>query len=82
MALRQLVPLRSVLLIFDEANLVYSSCAYFSVIDTRMKINFCQVWCPEADYNSSYAWTLGSAHEQQFRFVVVLLLNKQQYIFS
>ena len=35
-----------------------------------MKINFGQVWCPEADCSSSCACTLGSAHEQQFRFLL------------
>ena len=50
---------------FRLGKLVHISCTYFSAIDTRMKINLGQVWRPEADYNSSYAWTLGSAHEQK-----------------
>ncbi len=66
MALRRLVPLRLVLLIFDEVSLVYINCTYLSAIDTRMKINFCQVWCPEADYNSNYAWTLGLVTNRDF----------------
>ena len=51
---------------------MHISCAYFSAIDTRMKINFGQVWRPEADYNSSYAWTSGSAHKQKFRVCLVV----------
>ena len=51
--------LNVVLLIFDKANVVHISCAYLFEIDTRMKINLGQIWCPEADYNSNYAWTLG-----------------------
>ncbi len=51
---------------------MHISCAYFSTIDTRMKINFGQVWRPEADYNSSYAWTSGSAHKQKFRVFFVV----------
>ena len=74
MALRRLVPLGSVLLIFEEANLVHNSCTYCSAIDTRMKINFDQVWRPEADYNSSYACTLGSTHEQNIRVLVCFSL--------
>ncbi len=65
MALRRLVALRSILLIFDEVNLVYISCTYFSAIDTRMKIDFGQVWCSEADCSSSCSWTWGLAHESK-----------------
>ncbi len=65
MALRRLLPLRLVLLIFDEVNLMYISCTYLSAIDTRMKINFGQIWCPEADCSSSCSWTWSLAHESK-----------------
>ncbi len=58
-----------VLLIFGEVNLVYISCTYLSAIDTRMKINFGQVWCPEADCSSSCYCTWGLGYELKYKYI-------------
>ena len=79
MALRRLVALRSVLLIFDEVNLVYISCTYLSAIDTRMKINFGQIWCPEAECSSSCSCTWGLVKNHDFSWFWEILFGPQHH---